>query len=104
MLVAGRRSPSAACRRSIREVPGEQEFEVGRLTAGNIMSEAERSDSIGSFCFRTQFAIAREIVPEQKRRVPPTAFRPAAQICDLGGASRSGCKSETAMKRIRGSE
>ena len=84
VFVALGRSPAAAARSAVGEMPGEEEREIGVRAGGDRAAEAERADAAARFGFGAEFPIGGEIVPEEHGRVPPAVALPAAQVGDVG--------------------
>src|SRR4051794_13644107 len=79
-LITFRRGPSAPLRRAVREAPGKQEGVVGSLPRRDIALHAERPHCAMGLRFGRELPVIREVVPEQHRRVPPTATWPAEPV------------------------
>ena len=62
-------SPATSLSRSVRKVPGEQEYVFGRLPWSYLLLQADRADWPWGFGLGSQFTIAREVVPEKEGAV-----------------------------------
>ncbi len=82
VFVSLRRLPAAAFGRAVREMPSQQKSKVRRLCRRHCPLQAYCADRAQSFRFGPECAIRREVVPEQKRTIPPPSRRPAAQRCE----------------------
>ena len=92
-------APTAAARRTIRKMPGDEKRVQAFRSRRNRPLYAKRTNGVPIVRFGAQFPI-REIVPEQHRRVPPSALLPAPQHGHSRIAAIEQAESEATLQRI----
>src|ERR1039458_7416548 len=96
------RTPAAAARRAIGEVPGEEEGEIGVAAGRDGAVKAKSADGADFGGFGAEFAIGGKIVPEEHGGIPPASLFPAAEVSDAIVGGMEGGEGEAALEGIGG--
>ena len=70
-LLVFRRRPAALCRSPVGEIPAEKKGVLGFRLRRNVSLQAEGADGVLDRRVLPKFAVAREIIPENKRTHGP---------------------------------